>query len=161
MVSPSSQDVFSVRTIGQSCQLKIFSVPFLYISILLLVIFSGSIYIKVRRGRFAKLHGTAGLRERKLTSTMFLVTFGSFLTFLSSLVWIGWRFFDFKLILNLPLNYFFHIKIAMVTFYVFNSPINPIISIMRIPEFRASILQIIFRRTLYRPNPVNIPLQDR
>ena len=143
--------------------LKIFSVTFLYLSILLLVIFACyfSIYIKVRHGRFAQLHGAAGLRERKLTSTMFLVTFGSFLTFLPSLVWIGLVLFDFKLILNLPINYVFHIEIAMVTFFVFNSLINPIIYVMRMPEFRASILQIIFRRTLCRPHPVNIPLQDR
>ena len=93
---------------------KISSVLSSYISILLLVIFACyfSIYIKVRGGRFAQLHGAAGLRERKLTSTMFLVTFGSFLTFLPQMV--------FWLQSSLPTNYAFHISMAVFVFFVFN-----------------------------------------
>ena len=140
-----------------------FWVFFLYTSILLLVIFACyiSIYIKVRGGRFAQLHGAAGLRERKLTSTMFLVTFGSFLTFLPSIVCFGVFAFDFKLYASLPTNFRFHFEMAMITFFLFNSLINPIIYAIRMPEFRAGMLQIIFRRTPHRLHPVNIPLQDR
>ena len=139
---------------------KITSVLFSYISILLLVIFACyvSIYIKVRRGRFSQLHGTAGLRERKLTSTMFLVTFGSFLTFLPQMVYWGEVAFDFKLRSSLPTNYAFHISMAVYVFFVLNSLINPMIYAIRMPEFRAGILQIIFRKTRRRLNPVNIPL---
>ena len=139
---------------------KITSVLFSYLSILLLVIFACyvSIYIKVRRGRFAQLHGAAGLRERKLTSTMFLVTFGSFLTFLPQMVFWGEVAFDFKLRSSLPTNYALHISMLMFLFFFFNSLINPIIYAIRMPEFRAGILQIIFRKTLRRSNPVNIPL---
>ena len=139
---------------------KITSVLFSYISILLLVIFACYflIYIKVRGGRFAQLHGAAGLRERKLTSTMFLVTFGSFLTFLPQMVFWGEFAFDFKLQSSLPTYYAFHISMAMFVFFVFNSLINPMIYAIRMPEFRAGILQIIFRKTLRRSNPVNIPL---
>ena len=131
-----------------------------YISILLLVIFACYfiIYIKVRGGRFAQLHGATGLRERKLTSTMFLVTFGSFLTFLPQMVFWGEVAFDFKLQSSLPTNYAFHISMAVFVFFVFNSLINPMIYAIRMPEFRAGILQIIFRKTLRRSNPVNIPL---
>ena len=131
---------------------KITSVLSSYISILLLVIFACyfSIYIKVRGGRFAQLHGAAGLRERKLTSTMFLVTLGSFFTFLPQIV--------FWLQSSLPTNYAFHISMAVYVFFVFNSLINPMIYAIRMPEFRAGILQIIFRKTLRRSNPVNIPL---
>ena len=131
---------------------KITSVLSSYISILLLVIFACyfSIYIKVRGGRFAQLHGAAGLRERKLTSTMFLVTLGSFLTYLPQMV--------FWLQSSLPTNYAFHISMAVFVFFVFNSLINPMIYAIRMPEFRAGILQIIFRKTLRRSNPVNIPL---
>ena len=131
---------------------KIISVLSSYISILLLVIFACyfSIYIKVRGGRFALLHGAAGLRERKLTSTMFLVTLGSFLTYLPQMV--------FWLQSSLPTNYAFHISMAVFVFFVFNSLINPMIYAIRMPEFRAGILQIIFRKTLRRSNPVNIPL---
>ena len=138
---------------------KIASVLFLYLSILLLVIFACYffIYIKVRGGRFAQLHGAGGLRERKLTSTMFLVTFGSFLTFLPQVVYWGEVAFDFKLQSSLPTNYAFHISMAVYVFFVFNSLINPMIYAIRMPEFRAGILQIIFRKTLRR-HPVNIPL---
>ena len=140
-----------------------FWVYFLYTSVLLLVIFACyiSIYIKVRCGRFAQLHGAAGLRERKLTSTMFLVTFGSFLTFLLSIVCYGVFVFDLKLLLRLPINFSFHFQMAMVTFVLFNSLINPIIYAIQMPEFRAGMLQIIFRRSPRRPQPVNIPLQGR
>ena len=142
---------------------KITSVLFSYLSILLLVIFACyvSIYIKVRCGRFAQLHGAAGLRERKLTSTMFLVTFGSFLTFLPSTVFYGVFAFDLKPLVSLPINFPFHFEMAMITFFSFNSLINPIIYAIRMPEFRAGMLQIIFRRTPHRLHPVNIPLQDR
>ena len=143
--------------------IKFYSVLFSYISILLLVIFACyvSIYIKVRRGRFAQLHGAAGLRERKLTSTMFHATFGSFLTFLPSIVGFGVFAFDFKLYASLSTNFRFHFEMAMITFFLFNSLINPIIYAIRMPEFRAGMLQIIFRRTPHRLHPVNIPLQDR
>ena len=143
--------------------INFYSVLFSYISILLLVIFACyvSIYIKVRRGRFAQLHGAAGLRERKLTSTMFHATFGSFLTFLPSIVGFGVFAFDFKLYASLSTNFRFHFEMAMITFFLFNSLINPIIYAIRMPEFRAGMLQIIFRRTPHRLHPVNIPLQDR
>ena len=143
--------------------INFYSVLFSYISILLLVIFACyvSIYIKVRRGRFAQLHGAAGLRERKLTSTMFHATFGSFLTFLPLIVFHGVTAFDLKLYVSLPSNFRFHFEMAMITFFLFNSLINPIIYAIRMPEFRAGMLQIIFRRTPHRLQPVNIPLQDR
>ena len=139
---------------------KITSVLFSYLSILLLVIFACyvSIYIKVRGGRFSQLHGAAGLRERKLTSTMFLVTFGSFLTFLPQMVFWGEVAFDFKLLSSLPTNYALHISMLMFFFFFLNSLINPIIYTIRMPEFRAGILQILFRKTLRRSNQVNIPL---
>ena len=143
--------------------ITMFWVYLLYTSTLLLVIFACyvSIYIKVRCGRFAQLHGAAGLRERKLTSTMFLVTFGSFLTFLPLIVCYGVFVFDLKLLLSLSITSRFHYEMAMTTFFLFNSLINPIIYAIRMPEFRAGMLQIIFRRTPRRLHPVNIPLQDR
>ena len=143
--------------------ITMFWVYLLYTSILLLVIFVCyvSIYIKVRCGRFAQLHGAAGLRERKLTSTMFHATFGSFLTFLLSIVCYGVPVFYFKLLLSLSITSLFHFQMAMVTFLLFNSLINPIIYAIQMPEFRAGMLQIIFRRSPRRPHPVNIPLQGR
>ena len=58
---------------------------------------------------------------------MFLVTFGSFLTFLPLVIFWGEAAFDFKLLYSLPTNYAFHILMAVFSFYVLNSLINPII----------------------------------
>ena len=150
-------------TIFNHVGLKISLVISSYISILLLLIFACyvSIYVKVRGDRFAQLHGAAGLRERKLTSTMFLVTFGSLLTFLPLVIFWGVMAFDLNLLSSLPIDYFFHFQMAVVTFYLFNSLINPIIYAVRMPQLRAGILQIIFRRAPRHPHQVNIPLQDR
>lgn len=140
------------------------SVLFSYCAILLFVIVVCyvSIYIKVRLGRHPQNHSAAGLRERKLTSTLFLVTFGSLLTLLPLGVYYGTAAFDLKLVLSFSLNSFFHIDVVKVTFLLLNSFINPIIYAIRMPELRAGILQIIFRRAPRRSNgAVNIPLQVR
>ncbi|XP_022796651.1 lysophosphatidic acid receptor 3-like [Stylophora pistillata] len=132
---------------------------FLYFVILLFVIFVSyvSIYIKVRRGRLPQHHGAARLRERKLTSTLFLVTFGSLFTFLPVVLYLGVGLFKPKLSSNFHITY----VRTIVAFFLLNSFINPIIYAIRMPELRAGILQIIFRRVPHRSNGVNIPLQDR
>ena len=115
-----------------------------------------SIYIKVRCSRHPQHHGAAGLRGRKLTSTLFLVTFGSLLTFLPTII------YDSLFLLHLiTISYFpdVQIRYATLALYLANSLINPIIYAMRMPEFRVGILQIIFRRAPNRLNPVDLPLR--
>ncbi|XP_022796652.1 rhodopsin-like [Stylophora pistillata] len=81
---------------GLDSDSKILYVFFSYFFTLLFVILVCyvSIYIKVRHGRLPQHHGATGLRERKLTSTLFLVTFGSLLTFLPTVVFWGVMAFD-------------------------------------------------------------------
>ena len=118
-----------------------------------------SIYIKVRCSRHPQHHGAAGLRERKLTSTLFLVTFGSLLTFLPFILWRSLLFFH-PMIMTISYSSLIQTDFAMLTLYLANSLINPIIYAMRMPELRAGILQIIFRRAPNRLNRVDLPLRN-
>ena len=118
-----------------------------------------SIYIKVRCSRQHQLHGAAGLRERKLTSTLFLVTFASLLTFLPITIWESMIFLHN---ISIP-NWSTYLKIAGTTRTLFlaNSLINPILYAVRMPEFRVGISKLIYRRTPQdHRNPVEYPLRN-
>ena len=118
-----------------------------------------SIYIKVRCSRQHQLHGAAGLRERKLTSTLFLVTFASLLTFLPIIIWESMVFLH---IISIP-NWSTYLQIAGTTRTLFlaNSLINPILYAVRMPEFRVGILKLVFCRTPQdHRNPVEYPLRN-
>ena len=118
-----------------------------------------SIYIKVRCSRQHQLHGVAGLRERKLTSSLFLVTFASLLTFLPVLIWESMIFLHN---ISIP-NWSTYLQIGGTTRTLFlaNSLINPILYAVRMPEFRVGILKLIFCRTPQdHRNPVEYPLRN-
>ena len=118
-----------------------------------------SIYIKVRCSHQHQLHGAAGLRERKLTSTSFLVTFASLLTFLPGLIWESMFFLHF---MSVP-NWSTYRQIAgiVLTLFLANSLINPILYAVRMPEFRVGISKLIYRRTPQdRRNLVEYPLHN-
>ena len=118
-----------------------------------------SIYIKVRCSRQHQLHGAAGLRERKLTSTLFLVSFASLLTFLPITIWESMICFRN---ISIP-NWSTYLKIAGTTQTLFlaNSLINPILYAVRMPEFRVGILKLVFCRTPQdHRNPVEYPLRN-
>ena len=118
-----------------------------------------SIYIKVRCSRQHQLHGAAGLRERKLTSTLFLVTFASLLTFLPVTIWESMIFLHS---ISIP-NWSTYLQIGGTTrtLFLVNSLINPILYAVRMPEFRVGILKLIFCRTPQdHRNPVEYPLRN-
>ena len=118
-----------------------------------------SIYIKVRCSRQHQLHGAAGLRERKLTSTLFLVTFASLLTFLPVTIWESMIFLHS---ISTP-NWSTYLQIGGTTRTLFlaNSLINPILYAVRMPEFRVGILKLVFCRTPQdHRNPVEYPLRN-
>ena len=138
-----------------------FLIRCLYSSILLslMCVCYISIYIKVRCSRHPQHHGAVGLRERKLTSTLFLVTLGSLLTYLPKVIF--WGVFNFPELSNsLPKQITFNIYMAVLTIVTFNSLINPIIYAIRMPEFRAAINQMIFRKSTNRLSPVDFPLWE-
>ena len=104
-----------------------------------------SIYIKVRCSHQHQLHGAAGLRERKLTSTSFLVTSASLLTFLPLTIWESMIFLH---VMSIP-NWSTYLQIGgtILTLFLANSLINPILYAVRMPEFRAGISKLLFCRT--------------
>ena len=109
-----------------------------------------SIYIKVRFNRHPQQHGAAGLRERKLTSTLFLITLGSLFTILPTVIRLSIIVFDFQFFTSLSRRSTMNFLLITVTFLFTNSLINPIIYAIRMPELREGILRIIFRRSSKR-----------
>ena len=115
------------------------------------------ILIKVRCSRHPQHHGAAGQRERKLTSTLFLVTLGSLLTWLPLVI--HQSLFTFQTQLNISFESEFHVDMIWQTIYFANSLINPIIYALRMPELRAGVSQL-FHRNSNNVNPVDLPLHN-
>ena len=132
---------------------------FYFTVLFVVVVCYTSICLKVRCNH-PRQHCAAGVRERKLTGTLFLVTFGSLITFLPRIAVGGF----WALILESVSSFYdrlaFTYLMLIATFVVANSLINPIIYAIRMPEVRTSILVIIFRRARNPINPINIPLQN-
>ena len=118
-----------------------------------------AIYIKVHFSRRPQHNGAASLRERKITSTLFLVTCASLLTFLPILVYEGMLSLR---IIAIPKNSSnFHITGTILTLFLANSLINPILYAVRMPEFRAGIsIMVLCRPPQNRLNPVEYPLRN-
>ena len=116
-----------------------------------------AIYIKVHFSRRPQHNGAASLRERKITSTLFLVTCASLLTFLPILVYEGMLSLR---IIAIPKNSSnFHITGTIL--FLANSLINPILYAVRMPEFRAGIsIMVLCRPPQNRLNPVEYPLRN-
>ena len=119
-----------------------------------------SIYLKVRSSCRLQNHGAACLRERKLTRTLFVVTLGSLITFLPMMVFWGFTHFNPRLLYMFFGQSRFHIEMSVITFVFTSSLINPIVYAIRMPEIRAGILQIIFRKAPNPRNPIDIPLEN-
>ena len=116
-----------------------------------------SIYIKVRYGHQHQLHGAVGLRERTLTSTLFLVTFASLLNLIPLTFW------HIMMFLHTIPNWSTYLQIdgTMLTLFLANSLINPILYAVRMPEFRVGISKLVFGRTPQdHRNPVEYPLRN-
>ena len=64
---------------------------FYFTLLFVVVVCYTSICLKVRCNRLPRHHGAAVVRERKLTGTLLLVTFGSLITFLPKIVFLGFR----------------------------------------------------------------------
>ena len=118
-----------------------------------------SIYLKIRCSRLPQPHGAIGLRERKLTSALFLVTLGSFLTLLPVAVFWGLVGLNTELVLSLSFQSQCDGFMAIIVVLMANSVLNPIIYAIRMPEIRASVLQLLFCRASNRVNQADIPIQ--
>ena len=114
-----------------------------------------SIFVKVRFGYLLPNHSEAAARERKLTSTLFMVTLASMLAWLPMVI-------ERNINANYPhlVNRMFsgHIFRAVLPLCLGNSLMNPIIYAMRLPELRQDMMKIIFRHTSNRSNQDDTPL---
>ena len=132
-----------------------------YLTLLFMVVVCyTSICLKVRCNHHPRHYGAAGLRERKLTGTLFLVTFRSLITFLPEILYWGSRASSPELVFSLYNPSSFDFFMGTKTFVMANSLINPIIFTIRMPEVRTGILEIIFRRARNPINTIDIPLQN-
>ena len=120
-----------------------------------------SIFVKIRFNRRPQHHSAAGIREKKLTSTLLIVTLGSFLAWFPLVILQLFSIFSPQLYLNFPFCYRFHIGKITTVSYIANSVINPLIYAMRMPEFRQGLKQIVFHKTSNRLNQINLPLRNR
>ena len=140
--------------------LRLISFAYFFSLLFVVVVCYISIYLKVRCSRHLQHHGVTGLWERKLTNTSFIITLGSLITFLPMVVFWGVLASDSKLFDNLSNQSLFHFEMVKIIFVAANSLINPITYAIRMPEIRAGIMQIIFRRALNPNYPIDIPIQN-
>ncbi|XP_022810125.1 neuropeptides B/W receptor type 1-like [Stylophora pistillata] len=115
--------------------------------------------LEIHCSRRPQHHSAAGRRERKLTSTLFLVTCASLLTFLPILIWESTITFHVMAFLKWPT--IFQISITILTLFLANSLLNPILYAVRMPEFRAGISKMIFCSTpQVQRNQAEYPLRN-
>ena len=134
----------------------IFYFSYFFIPLFVILVSYVCIFFKVRCSRHPQHHGAAGQRERKLTSTLFLVTLASLLTWLPVVIYQSLLTFETQL--NLSEQSEVHVEMTWQTIYFANSLLNPIIYALRMPELRAGVSQL-FRRNPNVSNSVNLPLQ--
>ena len=117
-----------------------------------------SIAIKVRWGAQPQHHHAAS-RERKLTMTLFIVTFVSLLMWLpfviSSFLYFGTDAFS-----SLSDTAFTRLNLVWIVLYNANSLANPILYTARIPEFRRALVALFRRRPQQLNQAAVIPLRD-
>ena len=113
--------------------------------------------IKVRSGPNLQRHGATS-RERKLTSTLLLVTLASWFFCLPHDIFSGISYFDNKLISNISLRSYLHIKCTLLALAAANSLANPIIYAIRMPEFRTGVVKIF--RGENHTNSTDLPLRN-
>ena len=117
-----------------------------------------SIVIKVRCGAQPYRHGAAN-RERKLTMTLFIVTFVSLLTWLPFVI-ISFLYFATDIFSSVSDIAIARLDIVMILLFQANSLVNPILYTVRMPDFRRTLVAL-FRRQPQQLNPAPvIPLRD-
>ena len=102
------------------------------------------IVIKVRCSRHPYHHGAAR-RERKLTGTSLIVALLSLLLWLPVITYVSVGAFHSQSTFNFSLQSQFHIFMIVLTLFLANSMVNPVIYALRMPEFRAGLSQIFHR----------------
>lgn len=82
--------------------------------------------------------------SRTVTSTLFLVTLGSLLTILPTIIFISLLVFHFEFLRSFSPQSSFNFLLVMDLLFFTNSLINPIIYAVRMPKVRATVIQLLF-----------------
>ena len=132
-------------------------ISFTLICLLIISVSYVSIVIKVRCVQPHR-HG-ADSRERKLTMTLFIVTFVSLLTWLPFVI-ISFLYFQTDIFGSVSIITLNRLNFGLVVLYYANSLVNPILYAARMPDFRRTLVAL-FRRRRQQLNPTPfIPLRD-
>ena len=110
--------------------------PFYVIAVALICISYISIFVKIRRSllSYPQRNGVIN-RERRITSTLFIVTVVSLLALLPVIVYLCVTTFIH------PLRPYFHARMIVLVFFFGNSLANPIIYAMKMQGVRAGLVE--------------------
>ena len=131
-----------------------------FISICLVVICVSyvSIFVKLRFGNQPRHHGAAN-RERKLTITLFTVTFLSLLLWLPYVI-TTFLFFATNILSSLSEITLFRLELGSVILVCANCFLNPILYVMRMPGFRRALKMLCRQRPQPHREVEIIPLRE-
>ena len=131
-----------------------------FISICLVVICVSyvSIFVKLRFGNQPRHHGAAN-RERKLTVTLFTVTFLSLLLWLPYVI-TTFLFFATNILSSLSEITLFRLELGSVILVYANCFLNPILYVMRMPGFRRALKMLCRQRPQPHREVEIIPLRE-
>ena len=131
-------------------------IAFCSICLLIICVSYTSIVTKVRCGAQPRHHGAAS-RERKLTTTVLMVTVVSLLFYLPYVI-IGFivSSFESELSLSLPDS----VDHAIFVLFYANSLVNPILYAIRLREYRSAVVAIFRKRTQRQRQVADLPLRD-
>ena len=127
--------------------------PFYAVSLFVICVSYILIVIKVRCSRHPQFHSRSK-RERKLTGTALIVSLVSLLCFLPAMIYGACLRLLFTCFRNV------HIQIAVLVLFLANSLVNPIIYALRMPGFRKSLLQLVYRVPDLSDGPANLLLRN-
>jgi len=119
---------------------------FFSICLLIICVSYTAIVMKVRCGAQPQHHGATS-RERKLTTTLLIVTVVSLLLYLP-LVIMKYAVFisKFKILQSLSFSVGSHLDRALAVLLCANSLVNPILYTIRLPEYRSALLALFRKR---------------
>ena len=132
--------------------------PFYLTSVFVICLSYILIIIKVRCIRHPH-HQSATRRERKLTGTSLIVALVSLLLWLPVMVFVSIYAFHIQSFLTLSLQPKFHINMIVLTLFLSNSVVNPVIYALKMQEFRAGVSEM-FHRGRNRVSPVDLGLSN-
>ena len=131
---------------------------FIFICLLVICVSYVFIFVKLRFGNQPRHHGAAN-RERKLTVTLFTVTFLSLLMWLPYVI-TTFLFFATNILMSLSDIAFFYLENVSIILLYANSFLNPILYTLRMPGFRRALKMLCRQRPQPHRQVENIPLRE-